>query len=133
VAHGVLVQHAHAVLGDGADAVLRVAGRTDLADNEDVERCTERMRDLVGDGHAAACQPEDHRILGRERRQLTDPVMAHQRAAPRLATCVGAQLLIQRRDLGVQCIDHRDSDRDLLARSVRDLDTLEPCSPLAGE
>src|ERR1019366_1757880 len=32
-----------------------------------------------------------------------------------------------------QCIDHRDSDRDLLTRSVRDPNTLEPCSPLAGE
>src|ERR1700682_1847203 len=69
----------------------------------------------------------------RDRRQLTDPVMAHQRAAPQLATRIAAQLLVKRRDLGAQCIDHRDSDRDLLTRSARDPNTLEPCSPLAGE
>ena len=37
-AYGMLVEHANVALGDGADTVLGVAGRADLAHDEHVER-----------------------------------------------------------------------------------------------
>jgi hypothetical protein len=45
---------------DRADAQLRLEGRADLACDDDVERCAEHARDLVGDGYAAARQGEHH-------------------------------------------------------------------------
>ena len=69
VAHDLLVEHAHVALGDRADAVLRVAGRADLSHHQHVERRPERLRDLVGDRHAAARQAEHDRVLDGERAQ----------------------------------------------------------------
>jgi hypothetical protein len=54
----------------------------------------------------------------RDRGQRADPVVGHQRAAPRLAARVGAQLRVDRRKLDVERVDHRQRDRDLLARGL---------------
>jgi hypothetical protein len=42
----------------------------------------------------------------RHRGELADPVVDHQRLAARLAAGVAAQLLVERRELAVQRIDH---------------------------
>ncbi len=62
-----VVEHAHPALGDGPEAELAVPGRTDLAHQQHVERHPERARDLVPDGHPAAREREDERLLGAER------------------------------------------------------------------
>ena len=55
----------------------------------------------------------------RDRRQRADPVVAHQRLAAGLAACVAAQLLVERRELVIERVDHRQPHRDLLARARR--------------
>ncbi len=65
----VRVEHAHAPFGDGADAELGIAGRADLAHEQDVERGPERSRDLVAHRDAAARKGQHHRVLGGERPQ----------------------------------------------------------------
>ena len=64
------VKHAAAVLGDGADGQLGVAGRADLAHGHDLDRRVKRARYLHADRHAAARQGDDHRPLSCQRRQL---------------------------------------------------------------
>jgi hypothetical protein len=49
-----------------------------------------------------------------------------QRLASRLAARVGAQLLVERRQLGVERVDHRQRDRDLLARARRQRPLSQP-------
>jgi hypothetical protein len=58
--------------------------------------------------------------------------MSHQRPTARLATRVRAQLSRQRRQLRVECVDHRQRDRDLLARARRQRLGGKPALPLAG-
>ena len=67
----------------------------------------------------------------RDRGQPPDPVVRHQRLAPGLAARVGAQLLVERRDLHLERVDHRQRDRDLLARRVRQRLRGEPLAPVA--
>ncbi len=60
----VTVQDPHATLGDRSHPELGIPGRTDLADQQHIERRLEGARDLVGDGHAPAWQREHDRFLG---------------------------------------------------------------------
>jgi len=53
----------------------------------------------------------------RDRGQPADPELTHRRSAARLAARKRAQLLVQRRELNIERIDHLQRDRDLLARS----------------
>jgi hypothetical protein len=54
----------------------------------------------------------------RDRGQRADAVVAHQRAAADLAARVDAQLAIDRRQLHVERVDHRQRDGDVLARDL---------------
>jgi hypothetical protein len=56
------VEHADAVLRHRSEAHLRAAGGADLARDDHVQRGAEGTGDLVGDGHAAARQPEHDRM-----------------------------------------------------------------------
>src|SRR5215217_7985576 len=69
----------------------------------------------------------------RDRGQRADAVARHQRAAARLAAPVGAQLARQRLRLGVQRVDDRQRDRDLLARRRRQVELLKPLPLFHGE
>jgi hypothetical protein len=62
----------------------------------------------------------------RDRRQRSDPVVAHQRPAAGLALGIVAQLLVQRSELRVVGVDLGERDRDLLARCWRQLQPGEP-------
>src|SRR3954452_25292155 len=55
--------------------------------------------------------------LGQDRhgRHLADAELAHQGAAARLSARIAAQLLVDRRELAIERVDHRDRYRDLLA------------------
>ncbi len=55
---GGVVEDDDAVLADGPDGELGVAGRADLAHDQHVQLGVERLRHLEGDGQAAARQPE---------------------------------------------------------------------------
>jgi hypothetical protein len=85
---------------------------------------------LAGGGEPGAV-PE----LGedRDRGQLADPVVRHQRLAPGLAARIRAQLPIQRRDLRLERVDHRERDRDLLARGGAQRLRGEPLAPIADQ
>ena len=52
----------------------------------------------------------------RHRGQLTHAELRQQRPAARLVTHEGPQALVHRSELDVQRVDHRQRDRDLLAR-----------------
>ena len=88
----------------------------------------------VADRLARGGEPGAVTELGedRDRGQLPDPVVRHQRLAPGLAARVGAQLLVERRDLRLERVDHRQRDRDLLARGRRQRLRCEPLAPVAG-
>ena len=58
------IDDASSPLRDCAHPVLGMEGSPDLADQEDVEGSLQRVRDLVGDGHATAGEAEHNRILG---------------------------------------------------------------------
>jgi hypothetical protein len=62
-----------------------------------------------------------------------DAVVRHQRAAARLAAPVGAQLARERLGLGVQRVDDRERDRDLLARRRRQVELVKPLPLFHGE
>jgi hypothetical protein len=68
----------------------------------------------------------------RDRGQLPDAELTHQRLAARLATRIRAQLAVQRRELNVKRVDHPQRDRDLLARSDRQRLRGQPPQPLLG-
>ena len=68
----------------------------------------------------------------RDRGQRPDPVMGHQCLAPGLAARIGAQLLGDLAQLHLERVDHRDSDRYLLARALRQGLGCEPLASLAG-
>ncbi len=53
----------HASLGDRPDSVLRLGGRTDLADQHDVERRAECVGDLEPNRDAAPRKREDQWLL----------------------------------------------------------------------
>jgi hypothetical protein len=67
----------------------------------------------------------------RDRGQRADPIVGHQRFASRLATRERAQLFIQRSDLLVKRVDHRQRNSDLLARALRQRLGGEPCESVA--
>jgi hypothetical protein len=76
MAHHVLVEHAHVAFGDRTNPQLRVARRANLAHDEHVERRAERVGDLVGDRHAAACQPDHDWVFCGERPQAIGQLSA---------------------------------------------------------
>jgi hypothetical protein len=57
--------------------------------------------------------------------------VGHQRTAAHLAARIGAQLSVERSDLRLERVDHRDRDRDLLARRRGQRLLLEPRSAVA--
>jgi hypothetical protein len=59
--------------------------------------------------------------------------VAHQRLAPGLAPRVRPQLPVQRRDLRLERVDHRQRHRDLLARGLRQRLRLKPRAPVADQ
>src|SRR5438093_66610 len=65
--------------------------------------------------------------------QLADPVLAEQRLATALTAGEAAQLALERRQLGIEGIDHRQPDPDALARCPRQLEPLQESAPLAPE
>ena len=81
-----------------------------------------------GEPRAVAQLGED-----RDRGQRADPVVGHQRLAPGLAARVGAQLLVQRRDLRLERVDHRQRDRDLLTRGRRQRLGRQPLAPVTDQ
>ena len=82
----------------------------------------------VADRLAAGAEAARVAELGedRDRGELADAVEPHQRLAAGLAARVAAQLGGDRRLLGVERVDHRQRDRDLLARRVRQRDPFQP-------
>ena len=69
----------------------------------------------------------------RDRGQRADAVLAHQGPAAGLAARVGAQLAVQRRELSVVGVDHRQRDGDLLARGRRQRQARQPRARLGGQ
>jgi hypothetical protein len=69
----------------------------------------------------------------RDRGQRAHPVVAHQRPTAGLAVGVVAQLPVERRELRVERVDHRQRDRDLLACRGRQLQVRQPCARLGAE
>jgi hypothetical protein len=61
-ANELLVEDADPARGDGAERELFLTRRSELADDEDVERRAETASDLVRDGHAAARQGQHHHV-----------------------------------------------------------------------
>ena len=61
--HDVLVHHAYAARCDRAHRKLVVTGNAQLADDEDVERCLERVGDLECDRHTATRQRQDEHVM----------------------------------------------------------------------
>lgn len=57
-----LVQNFVTSRSDGADGELRLIRRAELADDENIERRVQRLRDLEADRHTAAREGEDQRI-----------------------------------------------------------------------
>ena len=57
-----LVEHADAVLADGAHGELPLEREPELADEDHVERGVQRGRDLEGDGNAAAGETEHDEV-----------------------------------------------------------------------
>jgi len=55
----------------------------------------------------------------------------HQRLAASLAARIGAQLLVDRSDLGLERVDHRERDRDLFTRGLRQRLSRKPLAPVA--
>ena len=68
----------------------------------------------------------------RDRDQRPDPVVSHERLAPGLPARVRAQLPVQRRQLPVERVDHRQRDRNRLARRGRQRLSGEPLATVAG-
>ena len=68
----------------------------------------------------------------RHRDQRPDPVVDHQRLAPRLTARIGAQLLVDRRELTVERVDHPERDRHLLARCRGQRLRGQPVTPVSG-
>src|SRR5207248_576171 len=58
VAHDRVAHHDDTVFADGAHRQLRLSGKTDLADEDDIERRVQRGRDFGGDRYAAARKSE---------------------------------------------------------------------------
>jgi hypothetical protein len=58
LADDIVAEHANAARRERADGEFRMSGHPDLPHDENVERRTERLRDLEGDGDAAARQRE---------------------------------------------------------------------------
>ncbi len=56
------VQHAHTPPGDGAEGQLLVLGHAQLAHHHHVQGRVQREGHLVGHGHAATRQPENHQF-----------------------------------------------------------------------
>ena len=79
----------HHPFGHGADGQLGIEGRADLSRHNDVERCAECSRHLVGHHHAAPGQTEDQRPVFLEREET----------GGELATCVAARLKHHSRSL----------------------------------
>src|SRR6187200_2986995 len=75
----------------------------------------------IADGVTRAGEAARVAELGEDcdRGHLADAELAHQRAAAGLAAGIAAQLLIDRRELGLERVDHRDRHRDLLAPGRR--------------
>src|SRR5690606_40962087 len=67
----VIVQYARAAAGHGAHRQLFMAGNTQLADDEDVERRAEGTGDLERDRHAATWKRENGGGLPGKTRQVT--------------------------------------------------------------
>ena len=67
-----------------------------------------------------------------QRGQLAHPVETHQRLAAGLAARQCAQLALQRGDLGVDRVDHRERDLDSFARVVGQLQAVEEHAAGAG-
>jgi len=91
-AHGSIVEHEYATLGEGANAVLGVSRRSDLAGNQDIKRRPQRAGDFIGDRHPAARESEDDRIVGglryQSRRKLAPGVVAiKESAGARVGRC----------------------------------------------
>jgi hypothetical protein len=86
------------------------------------------------DGLAGRRQPPDVAELAErdQRGQLAHPIEAHQRSTAGLATRELAQLALQRRDLGVDSVDHRQRDLDPLTRVLGQRDPLQERSAVAG-
>jgi hypothetical protein len=59
--------------------------------------------------------------------------MRHQRSASSLASRIGSKLLVQRSDLCLERLCHRDRNHDLLACRVRDVDLPQPVAAFAAE
>jgi hypothetical protein len=66
-----LVEDPRAAFGDGTHRELRLEGRAELADPDDVQRGAQRPRDLVCDGYPAPRKPDDHDVLPTKMRQPT--------------------------------------------------------------
>src|SRR5262249_35563115 len=61
VMHGPTIDVDRTSFGDRADAQLGLDGRADLADDTNVERCSELARNLIGDRNASAGKAQNHR------------------------------------------------------------------------
>ena len=85
-----------------------------------------------------ACREDEKRHrdaeLGQDRRarQRTDPEHAHQCEAARLAMRVTAQLPIERGELCITGVDHRQRHRQRLARARRQLELREHFASFAS-
>jgi len=86
----------------------------------------------VADRLARGAKPRAVAQLGqdRDRGQLPDLVVTHQRPAARLTARVRAQLPVQGGDPRLDRVDHRQRDRDLLARGVRQRLSGQPLAPV---
>src|SRR5579862_3184823 len=69
----------------------------------------------------------------RDRGQLADPVVAHQRLAARLEARVGAQLTLDRLQLTPDLVDHPQRDVDLQPRRLGQLQALQPGAVVGGQ
>ena len=67
-----------------------------------------------------------------QRGQLAHPVEAHQRLAAGLAARELAQLALQRSDLRLDRVDHRQRDLDPFARVGGNVERIEERAPVAG-
>ena len=84
-----------------------------------------------------ALREADRRVVAElaerdQRGQLAHPVDAHQRPATGLAAGQPAQLALQRGDLRLDGVDHRQRDLDPLAGVLGDLDARQELAALAG-
>jgi hypothetical protein len=92
------------------------------------------MKARVADRDAAVLKPAGVAELGEDgdRGQLPDAIVRDQRVAAGLPARVRAQLLVDRRELGVERVDHRDRDHDLLACGLGQRLSGKPFAPVAN-